>query len=222
MKLLLVGLLVIALGQIARAQLETECRIYSDLYKQYMYAKYKFLGLGSRRGIYLWRELAYGLFRTALKTEFNDKDPSGIWLFEPVPGRPNTYFIRNRKYNEDYLRGSEKFQELIFKKNRAVFAEKLKNQVDDESFMWRFERVPNTHLYHIWNVKFNQALYTREYRTRHTGSNNQIETKTFLVVGLSENWPETEQFEWLLRCRDNVLPAIDDSRSYKQYNSNRV
>lgn len=212
-KLLLVSLtLVLALSvRLSWAQIENgavaECRIYSDLYKQYLYAQFKFLGLGSRRFIYLWREKAYGVFYTSPKTQFNDKDKSGVWLFEPVAGRANTFFLRNKKHMDDYLRGSEKYQELIFKKNRAVFGEKLKNQVDDESFMWRIERVPNTHLYHIWNVKFNLPMYSREYYALSTSERQP--KQTLMLVSLSQDQPDSEQFDWLFRCRDNILPPID-------------
>lgn len=193
---------------------EAECRIYSDLYKQYLFASRKFLGLGSRRSISLWKERHFGIFYASPKTHFNEKDKSGIWLFESIPGRANTYFIRNKKYNDECLRASEKFLEWIFKENRAVYVEKLKNNVDDESFMWRIQRVPNTHLYNIWNVKFNMPLFTREYHYYHytgTGNNKHVEERRTFSIGLSPQSVDSEQFEWLFRCRDSILPNIKDS-----------
>lgn len=196
------------------ANFPTECRIYSDLYKEYLYAKFKFLGLGKRRMIYLWQDNRLGfksLLRRPPTTQFSSEDASGVWTLEPVSGRPNTFYITNMKYPGEYMRGTDSFQEFIFKKNRGVFVEKINNQFDDESFMWTLYRVPNTHLYHIWNVKFNLPLYTREYYSSRRDHNDNVKSERVLIVSMWNDKPYSEQFDWLLRCRDNVLPNLVNS-----------
>ena len=63
--LIFIGLLTIGFIRIGEAQREeynqnkdeAECRIYSSPLKRYLYAEWKFLGLGSRRSMGLWKEL---------------------------------------------------------------------------------------------------------------------------------------------------------------------
>lgn len=207
-KFLLISFLIVSLGQSQSTNDSYECRIYSDIYKQYLYGKYKFLGLGSRRLVYLWQENKYNFFIYQPKTHFTDDDPSGVWYFEPVLDKPNTFYIRNKKYKDEYLRGSDSFQELIFKKNRAVFVENINDRFDDESFMWKLSPVPNTHLLYIWNVKFQSPMYSREHHRVKSGNTN---SGWVIVASLWDGEPNSEQFEWLLRCRNSIKPVLTAS-----------
>lgn len=194
-----------------------ECRIYSDTYKEYIYAKYKFLGLGSFREVHLWRENKHGLttslYRHQPKVYFNDDDESGVWYFEPVPGRPNTFYIRNKKYSNEYLRASDMYQELVYKKNRALFTAKIDEDKkdDDEWFMWTLSRdvesdKPNR--FHITNVKLGVPVYSRLfYSVKHDRLNNPVRLVSLYNMPLPQ--PASENFEWLLKCRDRLMPNLE-------------
>lgn len=209
-----IGLLVIGFIRIGEAQREqynqnqeAECRIYSSPLKRYLYAEWKFLGLVSRRSMGLWKELeSWGMYNAVPDYQYDEKDESGLWLFESIPGRPRTYFIRNKKYKNEYLRGSEKYAEYISRENRAVYVEKFKNQVDDESFMWRIEATSEMNVYHIWNVKLNRAFFSNElfgaiFMTDYKKNNRQP-----FRIGLSPKQPDSEDFKWIFKCRDGIFP----------------
>ena len=40
--------------------------------------------------------------------KYSNRDPSAVWLFEPVAGRTNTFYLRNKKYDyEQKLKDDE-------------------------------------------------------------------------------------------------------------------
>lgn len=191
-----------------------ECRLYSDFFKQYAYASYRFL-FSRNRWIFLRKESGLD------KTHFSEDDPSGVWYLEPVASsnidRKNTFYIRNKKYLLEYLRGSEAYQEIFGHENHDVFTSQKQSTTDDQNnaettnvdqdefFMWRLEKVPDTHLYHIWNVKLNKPLYSRKSWFSYRSIVNRM------MVGIwNDEQPVSEKFEWLLRCRDQRLPDIRD------------
>lgn len=193
---------------------ETECRIYNDFYKEYLYASYKFLGLGTRRGAYLWKELnsftqqlTHG--RYSAKTGFNGDDLSGIWYFEPVRGYKSTFFLRNKKYPNEYLSGSESYHGLFSKKNRKVHVQKMKNDEEPDqqsAFMWSFKPVPRTHLYQIWNVKYSEPLYAQNLINYDDKKHNNGRS----IALWHTKQPHTDQFDWILKCNDNIMPLIEE------------
>lgn len=135
-----------------------------------------------------------------------------MWLFELVPERANTFYIRNSKYSDEYLMGSYTFQEWIFKKkNRVVHTQKMDNR-NDELFMWElskcYENVPD--LVYLRNVELNQYMRTRMHYSSIASSNGRLSSEMSLLVGLSqESQPYNEEFEWLLICRNKILPKLD-------------
>lgn len=221
--LIVFGLLSIGFIRLREAKLqennenqEAECRIYSRHHKRYLFATWKFLGIGSRRSLGLWRELTAWGYKSSddfvPSYQLDPKDDSGLWSFEPVPDRPRTYFIRNIKYNNDYLRGSENYVEFFSKQNRGVYAEELKNRDDDDSFMWRIERSPYLNLYHIWNVKFSLPLYTIN------------RGRDLFELGLSPKQPNLNEFiddfNWFFKCRDDIGPSVRGENSTSSLSPN--
>lgn len=170
-----------------------ECRIYSDMYKVYMYASYVFLGISPTRPVKMWREKTM-----SGRLRFDDQDTSGVWYLDAVAGRKHTFYIRNKKYEKEYLRASDEYQEFFVKKNRGVYVAEMDDDIDenepDESFMWTLSHVPNTHLFFIWNVKFGLPLYTRENFSSRGGP-------SWTVSIWNVHRPASQQFEWNLKCR---------------------
>ena len=170
----------------------------------YIYANYKLFGLGSTRKVLPYRtfidDIYYVFNRNEIKFEYSEEDPSGIWLFEPVDGRKNTFYLRNRKYIDEYLRVSNDYLFPWYYKDFSVCATKKQEVDDDELFMWRFDRIGDTNqtnLYYIWNVKLRLPLYKNEEFKRY----NQFSVS--LKNGLLR---DSKEFEWVLKCLDDLLP----------------
>ena len=127
-------------------QKEKECLIMSDEYGNgYLYSSS--FPKPWFRSVFVWDPI----FNTRKMPEFTDSDESGVWIFEPVANRQNTYLIRNAKYGE-YLHPSH----FISKKQvrRNIYTSKYTEGIDHGTqFMWYFKKLPNG-LYEIWNVKF--------------------------------------------------------------------
>lgn len=189
----------------------TECMIYSDIYRSYLFAKINLLDLvGLSRGLGMWIHYENRLdYNSIEKSEvyYFENDPTGIWIFEPVLNRTNTFYIRNKKYNDEFLVGTESYQEWINKKNRVVVAQKrISKQENDEEFMWKlsqrvlsndtFSIIPNT--FSIWNVKLELPMFVRTF-SRFIGS-------TMVVNLADERNASSNAFAWILRCQNNSLP----------------
>lgn len=176
-----------------------ECRIYSEVYKEYMYAVYMFLGITPLgRPVKMWREKT----RSATTMKFKDDDESGVWYFERVPDRVNSFYIRNKKYKHEYLSGSDLLQDLTVSKNRrGVHTSKLDDRNADESFIWQLRKVPDTYLYYIWSVKYDSPIYAREYFTV-----QGVPSRTVSIW--HQTRPVSPHFEWRLKCRDDLEPYL--------------
>lgn len=175
-----------------------ECRIYSNKYGDYLYAKSKFLGFGSQRKVSLTSEKYTGTDYLLL----SKKDPSGIWYLEPIEDAKDAFILRNKKYNNEYLRGSDSFQDMFFKKNRDVNVEKIDWQ-DVTSFIWRLEN-ERTNLFHITNMKWNLPLCAKEYLASINSRKLRLE-KSNMVSLTSDKSGETNpaNFEWFLKCQNS-------------------
>ena len=199
-------LLIIQTAKISESWL-TECRVYNQEFLMYIYAKYKLLGLGSTRTILPYRtfldDFYYIFNRNEIKFEYSEEDPSAIWLFEPVDGRKNTFYLRNKKYIDEYLRGSYDELSHWYDYDFSIWASKKHQVDDDELYMWGFDRIDDTNqtnLYYIWNVKLGLPLYTRKYHFIR-GSKVSVSLKN----GASY---DSEEFEWVLKCLDDLLPVV--------------
>lgn len=189
-----------------------ECMIYNDNNRNYMYAIKKYLELpSSNRKIGLW--VLYGnrldeSSREKSEVYFVENDSSGIWVFEPVtdvqnenrseshPNNNKTFYIRNKKFRDEYLMATEA--------DKAVYAQKIKKLDDkNESFMWKFDSLSNEDSsFEILNVKFGQRLFARR---------NFFGIFSLKVVNLGVRNPETDSFSsfvWLIRCRNNTVPFL--------------
>ena len=184
----------------------TECRVYHRESLIYIYAKYKPFGLGSTREVLPYRtfldDIYYMFNRNKIKFVYNDEDPSGIWLFEPVDGRKNTFYLRNRKYIDEYLRVSNNYLLPWYYRDYSVLVTKKQEFDDDELFMWRFDRIDDrSRRYYIWNVRFRLPLYhNKEILSR-------IQPSIFLKNDVMH---DSKEFEWVLKCLDDLLPHTDE------------
>lgn len=200
----------------------TECRIYNYAYKEYLHATAS--NGGGRRSVRLSSSNGYetktlaGLFRPSPLTHFSDKDPAGVWHLERLSHddddeNNNLFYLRNKKYPNEYLRASDSFFERLFKHDREVFLDRMTfdgRDRDAQSFVWRLEQVPpNTHLLYVRNVKTGLSLRAQEF---FAAVNNKIfDTNKLVLVNLSHMKPQqTEQFEWVLRCRDTDQADSED------------
>lgn len=181
----------------------SECRVYNEKFRAYIEPTFKFLGLGSERGVRSYRPSEYqkdynnGL---DIKTEYVESDLGSIWIFEPVPGRQNTFYLRNKKYTDEYLRTSIDYQEwwwlFLFKHHRPVLMSGL-DQVDDEFYMWRFDPISYIDRYLISNIKLGTRMYSKNFR----GSIQKLMT-------IEINTTIDYRFEWILKCKYDLVPPV--------------
>lgn len=176
-----------------------ECQVINRMYhNEYLYVPS--FSIGDRRvREWKWRDNIWG-FESKLK-DFDDKDPQGVWQFIPIDGdnkksdNKKLFYIKNSKYNE-YMY-SDNSRELFISARRAVYTSKIKSneELDDKQYQWRAVKVyeyNNLPVYHIWNTKYEEALYGYYYK-----KNMARKVYTFADV------PTNGQFEWYIRCRDN-------------------
>ena len=180
-----------------------EGRIYHHAYPYYILTGRKIWCLASDRTVYVYSPAKMNCclcFKDDRK-KYSDRDPSAIWLFEPVAGRANTFYLRNKKYDNEYLRGSYESQELVFHKHWSVcVSERDRFSGDDEFlFMWRFDRV-DADRYRIWNVRLESPLYTRRMGKS-------------VVLALKDKCTDinSERFEWVFKCLGDIDPVTMSS-----------
>lgn len=173
------------------------CKIYNEHFQGYVRVHFK-----------LFSELQVGL-EPARKNQlfYSDEDPLGVWYFEPAStnnSTTSTFFIRNRKHSQEYLKGSETFQEWPAKTNRAVVLEKMtqNNNKNNEFFMWNLRKVtemPNnssSQLFYISNVKLGLPLYARNL---HPDKRTSLRILSLRSDGKE---PKSDEFKWSLKCRE--------------------
>jgi hypothetical protein len=178
-----------------------EGRLYNQEYRLYILANYKLLGLGNNRFVLpnTWFKMSCRLFCKESTIKYSDKNPSAVWIFEPVSGRTNTFYLKNKKFDNEYLRGSKDHQELMNRTdNWAVWTSK-KNLFDDELYMWKFDRIENTDRYHIWNVKLGLPLYMRIFNGKNL---------PYMVSLKDGPLQDSENFEWVLKCLHDRDPVM--------------
>lgn len=209
MKLALLVLIGFVLnGSLAESN---ECMIYSDQHRQYLYRAVAPFSFNNR--IYTWSPQAW-TFKSAYNSdiEYTDRDPKGLWYFEPVASQaaPNTFLIRNKHYNE-YLYASTQRAVLSYftVKERYVFSSKeIKPSLGKEAYMWKLERHENGRFgvrYIIRNVKYSEeTLASSVTENLMTGINPKISSRNEAYT-----WAAPIVQYWRLRCKDNVEPSIN-------------
>ena len=191
------------------------CQIFNEFHRVYIYAHFKFFGLGKYRRV----RLEY-VFRGSMN--YSDYDAAGVWSFEPITtrldatqSRKSTFLIRNRKYPEEYLRGSNFYQEWFYKTNRAPVVEKMTanrtvddENVDEDMFEWEFRLVTNRsqlqhQRFYIFNRKLGLPLYARKY-------DSIWKPQYYKMVSIFNSaQTNSEEFEWTLKCRDDRNPVLE-------------
>jgi hypothetical protein len=126
------------------------------------------------------------------------------WKFMIFPDNnsnyPN-YLIKISKYGE-YLCASARHQSALFKKRRNVYTRRLHDKKiklmlnrNDSSCFWRIKRIESSymdHRYLIWNVKYNESLYTA------SGLFTTINDERSVFTWFDQ--PDSDQFYWLIHC----------------------
>jgi hypothetical protein len=189
-KLLIIIYILGLSSNAALAQAPAECRIYSDVNRQYLYRSTSFFTQGN---VYTWATRS-GFFTNPYDTNmiYTEKDKKGLWYFEPAEGFSNVYYLRN-KYYHDYLHTSQHRVPLssFTEGMRYVYTNKIK-PAHLETYLWRLERVKSPDArYTIRNVKYNEPLAISKPVSRH-----------FDVYTVDGPTSQT----WTLRCKSNILP----------------
>jgi hypothetical protein len=185
-------------------QVAAECMIYNDGNRQYLYrAMSLFPWYGN---VYTWAPHS-GFFKNPYDTKmiYTEKDPKGIWYLEPAQGFENMFFLRNKNY-DDYLHssrhrvpGSQLTEGLRF-----VFTDEVK-QAHLETYLWRLEKVKGLDSrYTIKNIKYDEPLVTTGLtgidKIATPGISRRLEVYTL-------GGPTSQT--WTLRCKDDILPALE-------------
>ena len=176
-----------------------EGRIYNQYYGYYIFADFKFLGLGADRYVIPHMPFELGCGKSERQMKYSNRKRSAVWLFEPVVGRTNTFYLRNKKYINDYLRGSNDHYEIFFQSDNWVAWTSKKDRFDDEMYMWKFDRIENTDRYHIWNVGLISPLHVWRLNEKNMP----------YAVSLKDGpMQDSPKFEWVLKCLDDQDPVI--------------
>ena len=161
------------------------------------------------RGVYTWR-LPNAKSKQLV---FNPDDKQSMWQLVAVASRPNTFLIRNVEYGE-YLHASRFRASLLLPHRRLVYmwkssssASKHNEISSDESYMWTFkepfggEPWSSEHLrVTLWNVKFNEPLFATGLHGKQMLSRD---------VFTWHKAPDSKQFNWFVKCRDDRNPLLD-------------
>lgn len=143
-------ILVVQTGNTSQSAEEKTCVILNEEYNNaYLYPERTTLILFSQKYVCAWDP-----FLNAKKpAEYTNKVMEAIWIFIPVAGKKDTYFVKNFK-NGEYLLYVRKRQEP----NRRVMTSKYKDADDKgEKFMWKFLRLDNRK-FEIWSAKYKERL----------------------------------------------------------------
>ena len=175
-------------------------------------------------GVFTWRlpsakseQLNVDLFKAEGKL--------ALWQLVPLDARPNTFFMHNAEYGE-YLHASA-FHTSLLRHRRFVYMWKWsssasrQHEIDsDEAYMWTLKEPFGEGggeggyehlLVTVWNVKFNEALYATSRHHRERMFSRHVFTW--------HNAPDSKQFNWFLKCRDDHHPLLNKT-SYFNNNNN--
>ena len=182
-------------------QVATKCLLYSDVYYEYLYAANFMFSKFFKRTVYTWQPLSF-VFGTRYDTNlaYSEKDPKAVWLFEPVEGKQNVYYIRNQKYNE-YLYTSQ-YHAGLFAPQRLVNTNDRVKSEWRESYQWRIEKENDKGRFVVWNVKYNEPLYPSAKRG--TKDEDQFRRDVYTWPLRNDNAPSS--FYWTFKCLNNVFP----------------
>lgn len=202
----------IGLLESRRSRHSVECRIFNSHFNEYLYAR-RITSFSAERWIALGNEMR--ILKQVLKTnltsfgDFIEIDSAGLWHFEPVPKRINIFYIRNSMFTKEYLKGSEKYQEIFGRNNKEVYSA-LKESLNDndEFYMWQLERIQDKNLFFIQNVKLDRLLYGRKDFFSLRSLFNPMLASVWKHEGLISE--KLEQFKWSLQCREDRLPRLRD------------
>jgi hypothetical protein len=186
-----------------------ECVLMNDYYKnEYLYSasslhKVTFF----MRYVFTWSPLIKVMFGSKRPNVFSDADKQGVWVFEPVQGKMNTFFIKNLKYGEYLYAQDALIGQSLSDRRRVLTWKSSKNDMDfKEYYMWTFERL-NDGTFHVWNVAYNEALFAASHFYRKDGLRRSVFTW--------KHPPDSRQFNWNVKCRNDIEPFSFANNNYQ-------
>lgn len=167
-----------------------ECQILNPASKRIIYASDKF-PLLSKRNINLKEEN---------KLKASEKNQT-IWFLEAVEGARNqTFYLRNKKYPNEYLRSTNAFDTFNSNQNYFVFVQKKQENSTGEFFMWTIEKSINTSVISFKNEKLGKPLYVRK---SFSDSKKPVHSFSLNVWnGGKIESQKQDMFEWELKCEN--------------------
>jgi hypothetical protein len=183
-----------------------ECVLMNDYYKnEYLYSSAFSLAFFVRN-VFTWSPLIKEIFGSKRPSVFSDADKQGVWVFEPVPGKINTFFIKNLKYGEYLYAQGEIYGKPKKARRRVLTWKSSKKDMDFKGYyMWNFERL-NDGTFHVWNVAYSEALYAASYLYS-DGLRRSVFTWKHL--------PDSRQFNWNVKCRNDIEPFTFANKTNK-------
>ena len=180
----------------------SQCMVYNDATRQYLYRAMNILHPWFGQA-YTWAPYS-GFFTNPYDTKFiyTEKDTKGLWMFIPVEGYQDTFYLKNSHYKE-YLHTSRHHlpHTLLTDKIRFVFSDKIKPEFL-ETYMWRLVKTDNSdEQFTIINVKYNEGLITSGNLRLEAFVNPRLSRKLDVFTSIQ---PQSQI--WTLKCKDNILP----------------
>lgn len=155
----------------------------------------------SVRTVFAWQLGIIYQLKNGINFDFKEDDKKGIWFLEPVAGLEDTFYLKNKKYDE-YMFSCEPMRRLFFSTNmRSVCTDTPKNGLD-ETYMWKFDRQNAKGVFNIWNVKYREPLFSITYMsTNDHGHHSELARGDVLTWHKS---PDGMQFNWIVKCRNDA------------------
>jgi hypothetical protein len=188
-----------------------ECMILNQHYKEYIFADNVQYGKSYDHHRYPYTRSIFGtglgsmvksMFSFKTDLSFSDRDPAGLWYIQPVPNRPNAFYLINKHHAGEYLYSFDDFDDREGK-SLAVKVGELRahtKSLPSEAFIWSFKKVDNgDEFYHVWNLANRKPLFA-DSQTRDMNSR---------FVRVWHKGPDAgKQFNWKIKCRNNEMPLL--------------
>lgn len=168
-----------------------ECVVFSEVGTEYLFES--FMGNFKHHGVYTWKSIIYSITYGS-RHVFSEIDEKGVWYFEPAQSMKNTYFLRNKYYNDYLFAGSPIGDYYPGSSNREVAAKTPKNLLD-ESFMWKLQKSEKQNFYYLRNFKYNEILFAKMFERKDKKLRRDVFTRKDFA---SNGYPE-----WIIKCKND-------------------
>ena len=148
---------------------------------------------------YLYSSLTMGgrftikVFTNVIDSVYMHSPLQSLWILEPSNYNNRTYYyISNFYHSKDHLCAKNDLEDKLgFRRIVHLNPESRKTS----ECLWRFEHLINNNksTIHIWNRKYNKALYAASFLFKTAKSNRR---NVYLWAGK----PDSDQFDWEVNC----------------------